>query len=193
MWNFNTETISEDISKYKITFQGATINKASFIQYLKSSTGFIQFLNSILENSPYAAFFWEVHPFTKHSMEQDFEFVLVNSSALTKISTDPRSFRNQFDRQKPVVSFPNLGKNALLVVPTPIGALSCYGHLANFVRKAPEEQKIAFWKTVGMELDDAIGEAPKWLSTAGLGVHWLHLRIDSKPKYYRYKPYKLID
>ena len=29
-----------------------------------------------------------------------------------------------------------------------------------------------------------------WLSTAGLGVYWLHLRLDTRPKYYSFQPYR---
>jgi hypothetical protein len=29
-----------------------------------------------------------------------------------------------------------------------------------------------------------------WLSTAGMGVSWLHVRLDSSLKYYGYKPFK---
>ena len=29
-----------------------------------------------------------------------------------------------------------------------------------------------------------------WLSTSGLGVAWLHLRLDHEPKYYQYAPYR---
>jgi hypothetical protein len=29
-----------------------------------------------------------------------------------------------------------------------------------------------------------------WISTIELGVSWLHVRIDSTPKYYHYTPYK---
>ncbi|MBX3248007.1 MAG: hypothetical protein KF901_12575 [Myxococcales bacterium] len=32
--------------------------------------------------------------------------------------------------------------------------------------------------------------ATVWLSTAGLGVDWLHVRLDARPKYYRHAPYK---
>lgn len=31
---------------------------------------------------------------------------------------------------------------------------------------------------------------PLWVSTSGLGVSWLHVRLDSRPKYYTYAPYK---
>ena len=29
-----------------------------------------------------------------------------------------------------------------------------------------------------------------WVSTSGLGVYWLHVRLDSYPKYYQHAPYK---
>ncbi|MGB1216866.1 MAG: DUF6940 family protein [Saprospiraceae bacterium] len=32
-----------------------------------------------------------------------------------------------------------------------------------------------------------------WLSTAGLGVYWLHIRMDNRPKYYKHKAYKEIE
>jgi hypothetical protein len=28
-----------------------------------------------------------------------------------------------------------------------------------------------------------------WISTSGLGVPWVHVRLDSYPKYYQYRPY----
>ena len=31
---------------------------------------------------------------------------------------------------------------------------------------------------------------PVWLSTAGAGVSWLHVRLDDRPKYYGYAPYR---
>jgi Family of unknown function (DUF6940) len=31
---------------------------------------------------------------------------------------------------------------------------------------------------------------PVWLSPAGAGVSWLHLRLDDQPKYYGYAPYR---
>jgi len=31
-----------------------------------------------------------------------------------------------------------------------------------------------------------------WVSTSGLGVAWLHVRVDSKPKYYSHEAYREI-
>ena len=33
------------------------------------------------------------------------------------------------------------------------------------------------------------GAMPTWLSTAGMGVSWLHVRLDSQPKYYGFAAY----
>jgi hypothetical protein len=31
---------------------------------------------------------------------------------------------------------------------------------------------------------------PVWLSTAGAGVPWLHVRLDDRPKYCCFRPYQ---
>lgn len=35
-----------------------------------------------------------------------------------------------------------------------------------------------------------LGAKPVWLSTAGAGVPWLHVRLDDHPKYYGYALYR---
>ena len=39
-------------------------------------------------------------------------------------------------------------------------------------------------------LSGRIQDRPLWLSVAGGGVPWLHVRIDDRPKYYRYDSYR---
>ncbi|MEM8892222.1 MAG: hypothetical protein AAGD28_29855, partial [Bacteroidota bacterium] len=118
-----------------------------------------------------------------------YEFVLVNSPSLARVSADRNSFAAKFNEAS-VVSFKNLGRDASLIVPCPLDAVTDYPHLASFVRTAPEEQIHDFWKEVSMTYEADLGESPKWLSTSGLGVYWLHVRVDSRPKYYTYSPYR---
>jgi hypothetical protein len=92
-----------------------------------------------------------------------------------------------------VTSFMNLGNNAKLVVPKPLAATHNYAHLAAFVGTAPASQSDEFWQLVGSEAIAAINEKPIWLNTAGLGVHWLHVRLDTTPKYYKHKPYRIFE
>lgn len=81
-------------------------------------------------------------------------------------------------------------KDATLVVPTPQSDLSNYTHLGRFIRNAPINQIDAFWKNTGITVSTELKEKKVWLNTEGTGVYWLHGRIDSRPKYYKYKPYR---
>jgi hypothetical protein len=81
-----------------------------------------------------------------------------------------------------VVAFANLGGDAFLVAPTPRAEPATYTHLAAFARGAPTTQQHAF--------TERLSDRPLWLSTNGLGVAWLHARLDSRPKYYSYPPYR---
>ena len=45
-------------------------------------------------------------------------------------------------------------------------------------------------RTVAAAVRRRVSDPPVWLSTAGMGVSWLHLRLDSQPKYYRHGPYR---
>jgi hypothetical protein len=105
---------------------------------------------------------------------------------------DPAAFGERF-RERPelaVLEFANLGGDAVMVVPRPLGRPDVYGHLAAFVRGAPEVQRTLLWQAVGRALARRVSATPVWLSTAGAGVPWLHVRLDDRPKYYGFEPYR---
>ncbi len=94
-----------------------------------------------------------------------------------------------------MVSFNNLGKDAFLIVPCQLdeGSPNPYTHLANFIRLGKEQQIRTFLKEVSVQMERLLIERSGrkvWMSTCGLGVFWLHMRLDSSPKYYSYSPYK---
>jgi hypothetical protein len=145
-----------------------------------------------LASSPFSAFRWETPPLTQATTDRPFEFVLLDSPGLTDES-DAEPFARQFASAQPsesALAFANLGNDAVLVVPTPIAAASAYSHLAAFVRNAPEDQQHALWQLVGKTVSERLCGQPIWLSTAGAGVAWLHVRLDSRPKYYGHAPYR---
>jgi hypothetical protein len=39
-------------------------------------------------------------------------------------------------------------------------------------------------------MSERVGSKVVWLSTAGAGVSWLHVRLDDRPKYYQFEPYR---
>jgi len=149
--------------------------------------------SALLRDAPFAAFFWETPAITHATVGRDFEFALIDSPELIGVSADPMAFREYFRAATPdtsVVTFPNLGDDAWLVAPCPAASTVGYPHIASFARSASEHQQHAFWQAVGSAMQTHISAQPTWLSTSGLGVYWLHARLDSRPKYYTFQPYR---
>jgi hypothetical protein len=173
------------------TLDGAPVAYAEVLRRLRTDATFRSQWNNGLAAIPYVAFRWETPPITNATASRPFEFVALDSPGLAH-SPDPSAFAEHFARAPAAlaVEFTNLGKNAILVAPTPRGAPTAYGHLAAFVRQAAPEQQSAFWTTVGEAMARRLGAKPVWLSTAGAGVPWLHVRLDDSPKYYGHAPFR---
>ncbi|MBL3657508.1 DUF6940 family protein [Fulvivirga sediminis] len=162
------------------------------IDFLMNSSDFRGELTSTLNNTGFEAYFWEVKPCSTILLDDVFEFALVQANGLVNIKMDSVPFQEYFDTVSLTLSFPNLRGDAHLVVPNKINHKANYAHLAAFLETADSYEIDSFWKQVGDAYSRLMNDQPLWLSTAGLGVSWLHVRIDQKPKYYRYEPYKLL-
>jgi hypothetical protein len=194
MWESRVETLDDhDVRKVGVLSQGRRLSYLDVLQHWQRDMGFREYFESLLSEAPFAAFFWETPPVARATLEQPFEFVLVRSPGLAGIRADPSAFESQFTSREVsggVVTFSNLGGDAVLIAPCPIAPLSAYGHIATFVREAPEAQRHALWQAVGAAVERRVGPRPIWLSTSGLGVPWIHVRLDSYPKYYQHDPYR---
>ena len=164
---------------------------AEVIQAWQNDGSFRSLFNSLLAGAAYSAFRWETPPVTRATSGRAFEFVLLDSPGLERPPT-PEEFAEHFagTSASDVVTFPNLGGDAVLVVPRPLAAPVAYGHLGAFVRNAPEAQRLALWQAVGDAMSARLATSPVWLSTAGGGVSWLHVRLDDRPKYYGFAPFR---
>lgn len=189
MWAVISKELKEGVIWYQITQKGDIMSFRTVLERLSASQSFIQFFVEVLKGCPYESFFWEVKPCSLQRLDESFEFVLVQSHELTRIQADSTAFDEHFREHESVVTFWNLRRDAKLVVPEPLGSKEHYGHLALFVRNAPSVQVTLFFQKVVESYYQSLGAEPLWLSTSGLGVSWLHVRIDVKPKYYRYLPY----
>lgn len=186
------EIESDDVHRYAITRKGRCVSYADALDLWLEDPGFCSFFSSLLSDSPFAAYRWETPPITKLTATRDFEFVLVNSPALSR-APDTQSFSGHFTKERcneGIVVFRNMGKDATLVVPSPNGLVFAYVHLAAFIRGAPDVQIRALWHVLGQTVRQSLTDRPLWISTAGDGVAWLHVRLDSRPKYYAYAPYR---
>ena len=176
--------------RYAIDHDGRPATYAEVVQGWQNDPGFRTLFNSLLAGAPFVAFRWETPAATTATLKRPFEFVLLDSPGLAR-TPDPEAFAEHFrEAEASVVTFANLGGDAIMVVPCPMAPPQAYGHLAAFVRQAPENQRESLWVAVGEAMGRRIGGKPVWLSTAGAGVSWLHVRLDDRPKYYGYGPYK---
>eukprot|EP00981_Chlorochromonas_danica_P004872 scaffold978_cov172-Ochromonas_danica.AAC.3 len=162
------------------------------------------------------AIFWECAPVQKETMGlQPFEFVVLPAPSLAKATLDVAPFREKLtsvdNEDKAFAVFQNLGGDAILVVPQLPTV-----HLLDFLAKtdgqpvqpSPSQQQSqsqplsesgknnqrqGLWKAVGEAMLQRLSTSsgPVWLSTSGLGVSWLHVRLDSAPKYYNYDEFKV--
>ena len=159
------------------------------IRHWHESEAFRRFWRASLREVEFGAYAWECPPVKKGTTSHPFECVFVSSPLLDTMPPDPQAFAEHFRRGADVVTFANLGGDAVLVAPCPGGPGSNFSHLASFTRTASALQQDALWKAVGVAMDRRTGSRLAWLSTAGLGVAWLHVRLDDRPKYYRHLAY----
>lgn len=194
LWTSRIDEVADGrILKVAIDLDAWPVSFTEVLRRWQQDVGFRSWFIALLADAPFSAYRWETPPITSATAHRPFEFVLLDSPGLATES-DAEAFAEHFRTATAddVVAFPNLGKDAILIVPCPSGPFSAYGHLAAFIRHAPEPQRHALWKLVGAAMQRRLGAKPVWLSTAGAGVSWLHVRLDDRPKYFGYRPYRSL-
>ena len=179
------------VQRFIISCDAKTLSYAEVLDLWRNDAKFRSYFNRLLTESPFAAYRWETPCVTKATLGRDFEFVLLSCDSLVR-PVDASAFGSHFKTDSEIVSFPNLSGDAMMVVPCPVGTREIYGHLASCIRNAPESQMHQLWHCVAVAMEQRLSDRPVWLSTAGMGVSWLHVRLDDRPKYYGYSPYREV-
>ena len=191
MYDILTERIiSNSGYKIQVRHNGVHLTFAQLFRLWYESDLFCLQFTEALTRVPYSAFFWELPSLTHQKIHSAFECVVINSPILANRRSNNSPFRTQLQQKTDIVTFPNLGGDATLLVPTLQGEIEAYCHLAIFLRQAPKGQVRCLWKEIGKEVSQRISYNPLWVSTSGLGVSWLHVRLDKQPKYYVFQPYR---
>lgn len=190
MW----QTIDEKINNGKRFIIKSNLMPIAYKEVLnlwQFDADFREYYTSSLANSDFTSYRWETPPISIASINQPFEYVLLDSPSLNR-EADSSAFSKFIENcgASNVVEFQNLRKDARMIVPCELEPLANYCHLGSFLRSAPNEQIHDLWKLIGKVAQEEIGQSPRWLSTAGAGVPWLHVRLDSTPKYYGYGKYR---
>ena len=168
-----------------------SLNMGEVIALWRDTEAFRDFYIATLAASPYEAFFWEMPPTDNASLSQSYECALIRSGALARMQADDSDFAEHLHGTQLIAVFENLGGDALLVAPRKIASANCYGHIAAFLRCAPRAQQHALLQTLSLEIGKRLAASRErfWVSTSGLGVPWVHVRLDRTPKYYQLQQY----
>jgi len=192
VWTAKTEEIPNG-RRIQIYDGEDSVSFHSYLELLEKDEDFGRWYTELLADAAFEAFFWEHPPICNANVESEAEFVLLGSPTLASLSPDPESFKSHFRGEDDIVSFHSLGGDAYLIAPTPSEPLPACAHLAAFVRDAPRTQVQHLWCETGRAVQEALNDQYLWISTSGLGVAWLHIRLDSYPKYYQHRPYAATD
>ncbi len=182
-----TGTIEQSLKR-----EGRALSWAEVAAGLQNDPALRDQLIRAIADCPHQAVFWETVPVSHATQDEPFGFVLNNSPSLALVEPDRHPFPGALVGPAPVATFANLSGDATLVSPKKMANRDCYPHLATFVRNAPHKQVHALWVAVGAAVERTwFGRPdPFWVSTSGLGVPWLHVRIDRRPKYYSHQPFR---
>lgn len=192
-WTADETELSVGMRHYRVLAGDKPLPFGEVVSLWRTSDAFRSFSTRLFANTPFKAFRWETPPVSHASIRREFEFVVLDAPSLShRAEAGPFLPRLDEDRQSDLIhTFANLGGDATLIVPhrLPMTPLDVYAHLAAFVRGADMIQIHALWSCLGDTIATRLSETPIWLNTAGDAVAWLHIRLDSRPKYYCYRPY----
>ena len=189
-YHYRSKPINNEVTRFRLYLDNKTLTNADVYRLWVEDANFTRFYVHCLVNSGYSSFCWETPPVSYSTLNSDHEFFVVRSALHSCLSQDWTPFAEHFLGQELASSFLNLGGDGTMIVPTPDNSFDG-ASIASFIRTASDNRIIALWALLGDEIASKLNHKPIWLSTAGLGVSWLHIRLDSNPKYYRYSPYKL--
>ena len=143
------------------------------------------------DNKIKKSFFWETSPIN-NKMNNEFDEKFIESDILNKMKQNYLSFEDKIKKtnNKNVLSFYNLSKTSKLVIPYPKKGKK-FTTLKQFMDNASLKQQKLFWKKVVSSIKSMLKKYDKvWISTHGTGVPYLHVRIDTYPKYYLTKKFR---
>jgi hypothetical protein len=138
------------------------------------------------------AFFWETSPISNNSTD-NYSENFIETSAFNGVRQNYLAFLNHIKKSKNkyTVSFNNLSGSSLLIIPYPKNGKN-FTSLKDFIDNASDTHQKQFWKCVAIRVEQMLKNHNKvWVSTHGTGVPYLHVRIDTNPKYYQTIKFKI--
>ena len=191
MFQYQEKVLYDKTFQFSLMNAGQVLSYRQVLDYWQNNDVFREFYTSVLLEVPFNGFFWENRAVSRDNIDEPYQFIIRGTKAFYGKLAHAQAFSAFFDQQADTVTFDNQSGDAHLIVPVLRSQNpEHYIHLGAFLRNAKSAEIHELWQKVGTSMQQRIGEKPLWLSTSGLGVFWLHIRIDQRPKYYTHRPYR---
>ncbi|MBD0403283.1 hypothetical protein [Flammeovirga sp. EKP202] len=192
MFSFIILGKNEHAARLKIQYGEKKLSFKEVFNLWKTDRLFVDFYSEELLKIIGKAFFWEHPPLLQNNLDRDYELVIRKTRSYDNKTINDLAFQEHFNTDEKVAVFYNLGKNAKLIVPVVEESdKEIYKHIGIFMDQGDSSQIRALFCEIGNQMFYELETGKQiWLNTAGLGVLWLHIRLDTRPKYYKTKHYK---
>src|SRR5258708_4893972 len=126
MWIARSEELANGrVMRVAIDLDLSPVSYAEVLHRWQQDADFRSLFIGLLADAPFSAFRWETPPITVSTSHRPFEFVLLDSPGLAR-NPEPGAFAEHFGKSKTeVVEFSNLGGDAVMIAPCPMGPLTC--------------------------------------------------------------------
>src|SRR6266851_4537265 len=121
MWSSKSEQLADARGvRFALALDSRPASFADVLQAWQDHADFRLLFNALLADARFTAFRWETPAVTAATITRPFECVLLDSPELAN-RPEPEAFAEHFaGAEEGVVSFANLGGDAVLVVPCPV-------------------------------------------------------------------------
>ncbi len=193
MYDYKRVSGSENKNTLHIYSNGNPLSFKDVIARWKKDEEFHDFYRDLLIEFGGTGCFWEHPPISKFNENDTYEVTIIKTSSFEGRLADCTPFLSQVTNNEKFISFENLSKSAKLLIPNPNVFDNNCRDLIEFLTNAERRDISVFFVRIGSLIDEEISvdSSYRYLSTHGLGVIWLHVRLDLRPKYYHHRPYKI--
>lgn len=204
----------DDATKFSlIDSNRSAVSYETFLDQLETGNAICKLLTTTIANkqkklnelsgAKIHGFYWECVPVSKATLAKPFEFVLIPCKFTEPFNI--KSFhdkKERFNNSEKAISFKNLKKDADLIIPTiptnqhntSATAFQHFRQIGSFMLEEDKQRSTALWQQVARTFKDQLNninpDHPIWMSTDGRGEPWLHIRLDTKPKYTKYVEFR---
>ncbi len=190
-FSIKTLAINEQGVRFRFTLDNEELSSQQVLNYWQSSPEALSSYILEIKKLGFDQFYWEHPAIDSETLQLPYECMLIKTEHFNRRKVDPVPFAEYLNIANPVAVFDNLGRNARLIVPSMKSSPEHYKHMGAFLNSAPDSQVMELFRALGKNTLEEINKRRQiWISTAGLGVIWLHIRLDTVPKYYKTKTYK---